>query len=107
MWIEEERGRKQIRYEHYEKEMATKAVIHASSAIPYKMKQTVLTQEMLRIMLHCSKNLTRADVLRHLNNFMRKMQYSGYEKAFRYTVAKSAINAYKTIQDNEEKGCTG
>ena len=55
-------------------------------------------------MLHCSNFLTWDTVLKHLNNFTRKMQYSGYDQAFRYTVAKSAINAYKTIRDNEERG---
>ena len=32
------------------------------------------------------------------------MQYSGYDQTFRYTVAKSAINAYKTIRDREWNG---
>jgi hypothetical protein len=48
--------------------------------------------------------MTWAEVLQHLNNFMRKMQYSGYDQAFRYTVTQSAINAYQTIRDKEEKG---
>ena len=69
MWIEEIEGSRFILYEHYEKEMATKAVIHASSAVPYKMKRTVLTQDMLRIMLHCSRRLTWETVRQHLNNF--------------------------------------
>ena len=32
-------------------------VIHAESAIPKRMKRTVLTQEVLRVMLHTSRNL--------------------------------------------------
>ena len=104
MWIEEIEGRYRIVYEHYEKAMTTKAVIHASSAIPFKVKRTVLTQEILRILLHCSNDLAWETVLQHLNNFMRKMQYSGYDKTFRYTVAKSAIKAYETIRDNETNG---
>ena len=104
MWIEMIEGTYYILYEHYEKEMATKAVIHASSAIPFKTKRTVLTQEMLRIMLHCSNDLTWQAVTIHLNNFVKKMQYSGYDQTFRYTVAKSAINAYKTIRENERRG---
>ena len=104
MWIEMIEGVYLILYEHYEKEMTTKAVIHASSAIPYKVKRTVLTQEVLRILLHCSNELTWETVLQHLNKFMRKMQYSGYDQTFRYTVAKSAINAYETIRDNEANG---
>ena len=35
--------------------MTTKAVIHAKSALPMQTKRTVLTQEVLRILLHCSK----------------------------------------------------
>ena len=104
MWIQEIEGRRFILYEHYEKEMATKAVIHASSAVPYKMKRTVFTQDILRIMLHCSRRLTWETVLEHLNNYMRKMQYSGYDKTFRYTVARSAINAYEKIRDQETLG---
>ena len=49
MWIEEVNGVVRLMYEHYEKNMATKMVIHAKSAIPMQVKRTVLTQEMLRI----------------------------------------------------------
>ena len=104
MWMERVGDTRRILYEHYEKEMASKSLIHAKSAIPYKMKQTVLTQEMLRIMLHCCVDLARETVQQHLNNFMRKMQYSGYDQVFRYKVAKSAIHAYRTIQANETNG---
>ena len=103
-WIEEADGRRVILYEHYEKDMATKAVIHASSAIPKRTKRTILTQEMLRIMLHCSRYLPWEVVRTHLNKFMMKLQYSGYDQEFRHEVAKSAINAYETIRDNEELG---
>ena len=79
MWITKIRDKWKVLYEHYEEwlqGMATKAVIHATSAIPFKMKRTVLTQEMLQILLHCSRSMTWEGVLQHLNNFMRKMQYS-------------------------------
>ena len=102
MWIEEVEGERQILYEHYEKEMATKSVIHATSAIPKKTKRTVLTQEMLRRILHCSRHLEWEVVRKHLDNFMMKMQYSGYNQIFRYEVAKSAINAFETMMENEE-----
>ena len=54
--IEEVEERQLILYKHYEKEMATKMVIHTSSTIPKCDKRTVLTQEILQIMLHCSRN---------------------------------------------------
>ena len=104
MWIEELNGIYKILYEHYEKKMATKMVIHAKSAVPMQIKRTVLTQEMLRILLHCSTDLPWTTVQQHMSNFTLKMQYSGYEQAFRYDVAKSAINAYCTMRENEKNG---
>jgi hypothetical protein len=103
MWIEEIEGATRIVHEHYEKEMATKSVIHAESAIPMKTKRAVLTQEMLRILLHCSRYITWENVCKHLNDFTKKMQYSGYEQAFRYDVARSAVSAYQTMMENEAR----
>ena len=54
-------------------------------------------------MLHCSRYLPWEVVRSHLNNFMMKMQYSGYDQRFRHDVARSAINAYEKIRDNEEQ----
>ena len=45
--IELVEGERRILYELYEIKMATKAVIHASSAIPMKTKRTFLTKEIL------------------------------------------------------------
>ena len=104
MWIEEGDDRRLLLYEHYEKDMATKAVINATSALPKKTKRIVLTQEMLRILLHCSRNLPWETVCDHCNRFMMKLQYSGYDQIFRYEVANSAINAYMTMMENEERG---
>ena len=39
-----------------------------------------------------------------MNKLMMKIQYSGYDQKFRYEVAKSAINAFETMRDNEEMG---
>ena len=102
--IEIVEGERRILYEHYEKKMATKAVIHASSAIPMKTKRTVLTQEMLQILLHCNRYVPQERVDHHLNNFTKKMQYSGYSKAFRHDVVISAKNAFRILKENEEQG---
>ena len=104
MWIADENGRKVVLYEHYEKESATKSVINAMSAIPTKTKRTVLSQEMLRILLHCSNLLPWETVCEHVNNLLKKMQYSGYNQLFRYNVTRSAMKAYNTIKKNEELG---
>ena len=104
MWIQEIDNEKKIVYEHYEKEMTTKAVIHAKSALPIQTKRTVLTQEVLRILLHCSKYVEWEIVCSHINKFMKKMQFSGYSQPFRCTVVDSALNAIRLIKEKEALG---
>ena len=104
MWFALVNARRQILYEHYEKPMCTKAVINAKSALPIQTKRTVLTQEMLRILLHCSDHLPWENVCTHLNNFMKKLQFSGYSQPFRYNVAKSALHALETIKEKDRLG---
>ena len=103
-WVETTERRTRIKYEHYEKEMATKAVMHARSAVPEQMKRTVLTQELLRRFVNCSRDLPWERVSSHANDFMKKLQFSGYDHKFRYDVVKSAIHAYETIKQRADAG---
>ena len=104
VWIEEKEGKRTIMYEHYMKEVSSKAVIHIRSAMSTNMKRTILTQEMVRIMLHCSTNLPYEIKVKHLNEFILRMQYSGYNKEFRYDVTNSAMKAYASILEKEASG---
>ena len=81
-----------------------KNVITAKSAIPWSTQRTVLTQEILRVLLNCSKRLPWDVPTRHVNDVMMKMQYSGYSKKFRYEVVKSALKAYDDRVSADESG---
>ena len=74
VWIEKHEAHTVIMHEFYSKEVASKNVINAKSAIPWSTKRTVLTQEMLRVLLNCSKRLPWDVPTRHVNNMMMKMQ---------------------------------
>ena len=39
-----------------------------------------------------------------MNNIMKRMQYSGYSKGFRYEIVQSALHAYKKIQKLDRTG---
>ena len=39
-----------------------------------------------------------------MNNIMRRMQYSGYSKGFRYELVQSALHVYKKIQELDRTG---
>ena len=104
VWTEETGNGCKILHEHYAKPMSSKAVIYARSAMSWKVKRTVLTQEALRIMLNCSRSLPWKVVADHLSMFTARMQFSGYKKQFRAEVIKSALHAYASLRDLENRG---
>ena len=57
-------------HEYYMKDVTSKTVLNASSAVPYSIKRTVLKQEALRILLNCSRELPLEWVVFFLNDFM-------------------------------------
>ena len=105
---EAERGegeaRCRVMHEFYAKEVSAKYVTHARSAMPPSMKRTVLTQELLRVMLRCSPNLEWSKVTRHLNDMMKRLQFSGYGQVYRAQLLKSALSAYDSIVRKDAEG---
>ena len=100
VWVEGKR----VMHEFYHKTVSSKAMIHRRTAMPTSKKRTIITQEILRVMTRCSPNLEWRDVIPHLNEAMKRVQYSGYNKQFRCEVLKSAINAYKKIKEKDRNG---
>ena len=101
MWVEEEEGRQTIAHEFYQKEISTKHVIHSRSAMPRKQKRTILTQEAIRIL---QRNKEEKDRKKHLQEFSKRMQFSGYRQKFRGEIIKSALTAFERMKEEERKG---
>ena len=76
----------EMMHEHYTKEVSSKAVVDARSALPWKTKRTIHTQEILRILRNCSRSLPANDTRRHVEEYVARMQYSGYDRVFRAQV---------------------
>ena len=81
VWIEKINGIYLILHEFYMKEVSTKSLILAQSALAWSVKRTVLTQEALRIMMNCSRLLPLQHITEHLSQFSLRMQYSGYSSS--------------------------
>ena len=94
---EEEDGLSVVLHEFYVKDVASKCVINARSALPWNSKRTILTQEVLRILLNCSRELPWATVISHVNHMMLRLQYSGYDQKFRAELVRSALKAYNCL----------
>ena len=109
---EEEDGVSVVLHEFYSKDFASKCVINARSALPWNSKRTILTQEVLRILLNCSRELQAlycrevpwATVISHVNNMMLRLQYSGYDQKFRAEVVRSALKAYNRLVELDASG---
>ena len=106
VWIgrRETDGRRVVLHEYYEKEISSKWVVHEKSALSLSMKRTILTQQVLRIFLNCSKDLPWDEVVEHVNKMMMRVQLSGYNQKFRHEIVHSAIKAYHKIKEEEENG---
>ena len=93
-----------IMHEHYSKEVASKAVVHAESALPWKAKRTIHTQEIIRILRNCSKYLPANITRGHVKEYVTRMQYSGYDKEFRAQVVESAMKAFDEMIEKDVSG---
>ena len=62
-----------IMYEFHSKCMASKAVINARSALSWSTKGTVLTQEVLRVLMNCSKSLPCESVVENVNEMVLRI----------------------------------
>ena len=95
-----------LMHEFYHKEVASRAVINARSAMPQKTMRTILTQEVLRVLMNCSRHLPWEEVSRHVEEYCARMQFSGHSLKMRGQVVRSALNAYDKIREKDERGET-
>jgi hypothetical protein len=51
----------------------------------------LLVNEVNHILRNCSDELKWEDVIKHVEYFVKRMQFSGYTKDFRYKVVKKAL----------------
>ena len=97
VWIgKSKNGESKILYGHYMKEVSDRRVIHAQSAHGDRMKQSVMVNDVCRVIENCSERIegvSERDV--HVNHYMRRMQFSGYNEEQRYDVVKKAMKKYE------------
>ena len=77
-------------FNFYEKEMKSKRVILASSAIPWQQKKTIHTNELVRRLRNTSQKLGPEIQNQHLNDYMVRLKDCGYSARFRSQVVQKA-----------------
>ena len=92
VWTENETGN--VMYTHYEKPMASKSVIHSTSAHPEHCKNGVHVQEVIRRLMNCSRRLHwEQDTAPVVSENMRRMKYAGYTEKYRKNVLRNCMNS--------------
>eukprot|EP00794_Sanderia_malayensis_P005665 gene5665-6361_t len=99
-----EGGTKKIVHKFYVKAVSTKAVVNADSALPMRQKRTVLTQEVLRVLLNCSIYVSWEEIAQNISSMVLQMQCSGFSKNLRFEIVTSALKAYDKIHRKVEGG---
>ena len=98
-------GKGEILYQHYEKPMASKTVLHSKSAHPQHCKKSVHVQEIIRRLVNCSRKLDwESDTAPVISEYMLRMKLAGYGEKYRENIARKAINIYKKKIEDEERG---
>ena len=101
VWVE---NNSQVMHEYYSKSVSSKAVIDVQSAMPLKNKRTILTQDLLRVIMRCSPNLPWNTKKTHIEEYALRLQFSGYGEKFIKEIVRSAINAFEKIKRRVKKG---
>ena len=91
-------------YENYRKPVANPLMMLEMSAMPAKMKRTVLTQEVIRIRRNMSNRLPWEATVKHLNDFSERLRLSGYDENYRFQVIKSGVEGFDKMLEEEQNG---
>ena len=95
VWIgEDKNGETKIMHIHYIKGVSTMSVINERSAHGDQAKHNIIVNELCRILKNCSIHLSWEETSEQMSYFVKRLQYSGYSKQFRYETISKALNKH-------------
>ena len=106
LWIgKDEKGYYKILHNHYTKEVSSKFLIHERSSHPENMKFNTLINEGLRILRNCNVNINWNDTKEHLQTFVHRMEFSGYNHEYRAKIMEAVFKKYdEKVKRYEQTG---
>ena len=94
-----------LMYQHYEKKVSSKTVLHARSAHSAACKRSVHTQEVLRRLLNSSKRLNwKEETAPVVTEYMKRMKAAGYGERYRREVLKHALDIFDQKWKDDSSG---
>ena len=96
--------RPQVLHSHYMKEMSNKRVIQKDSALTMSSKMNILVADLIRIMRNVSPLCKEIERTRHVQHFVNRMQFSGYNQRERTDVYLKALAKFGKITERAKRG---
>ena len=94
-----------IMYQHYQKPMASKKVMHSQSAQSTQCKRNVHTQEIIRRLLNSSARLDwERETAPVVTEYMGRMAVAGYSERFRKHSLEKALRIYDQMTKDSQEG---
>ena len=100
-WMEDDG---QIRFQHYEKPMASKLVLAATSALPAKQKRNIHINECVRRLRNCDPDMSWGERKGFLQEYVIRMFHAGYSESFRQDIVKQSIARYEGMLKADSDG---
>ena len=102
VWTDETDGF--IMFQHYQKPMSCKKIMHADSALSGSCKKSVHTQEIIRRLLNSSMRLDwKTEVAPVISTYMARMMQANYPQNYRRDTLKRAMRIYdQKVKDDIE-----
>ena len=102
VWVNEDGY---IIYQHYEKPVCSKTVLHSQSAHSSACKRSVHTQEVLRRLMNSSHRLNwESEIAPVISEYMIRMKSAGYNEVYRKEVLTHALGIYDKKWEDDRNG---
>ena len=96
--------KQQILYFHYMKPMANKYILNNRSALSATTKNNILVADLVRIMRNVSLQCPESERQKHVQHFIKRMQFLGYHQRERVKAYNKAKRRFEKITERDRKG---
>lgn len=94
-----------VEFQHYERAVSSKAVLHAQSAHPSACKRSVHVQEIVRRLLNSAPTLDwDTEVAPVITDYMQRMKDAGYGERYRKDILQQAMAIVDSKKKEERNG---
>ena len=93
-----------IKFEHYEKPLASRLVLSAQSALPMQQKRNIHINECVRRLRNCAPEMEWGGKKSFIQDYVVRLYHAGYSEKFRLDVVRQALARYDGMLKADRDG---